>query len=423
MLDHPLREQLANEVHARPFLKIHGRARLSHIAIFSENEPHIHIDLLIQLCSILGIARPDDNVSHISYMHDNFQLKWERHTEFSTFTFVITHPEGDAFHHSAIDYIPKEWLNFLNGRRLVALHAEVLQGSEAHEAKKLLRDWFCGPVLVGSRVLAGGEAWCDWHINQDGFSRFLVLDLDFRESQAGRLLQRLYEIETYRMMALLSLPIARKMAGTLDQMENELFAIMERMDANTDSSEDPTLLLSLTNLAMRVQSLSSKCSRFNASRAYDRLLRARITELREERIEGVPTIGEFMERRLSPAINTCLSTQERQELLATHVARAANLLRTRVNLAQERQANALLLGMNQTANAQLRMQHAVEGLSVAAISYYVLSLISVALKALESVGLPFDPEVGEGILIIPVVALVFYGTNRLRHAFMQKGSH
>lgn len=423
MLDHPLREMLANEVHARPFLRIQGRARLSHIAIFSEDEPHIHMDLLVKLCNILGVAVPDGNVNHVSYVHGDFQLKWEKHTEFSTFTFVVTNPDDEPFHGSAIDSIPKEWFNYLENRRLVALHAEVLQGSEAHKAKESLRGWFCGPVLVGSRVLAGGEAWCDWHINQDGFSRFLVLDLDFRESQAGRLLQRLYEIETYRMMALLSLPIARKMAGVLDQMENELFTIMERMDANTDSSEDPTLLLSLTNLAMRVQSLGSKCSRFNASRAYDHLLRARITELREERIEGVPTIGEFMERRLSPAINNCRSTQERQELLATHVARAANLLRTRVNLAQERQANALLLGMNQTANAQLRMQHAVEGLSVAAISYYVLSLISVALKALENFGLPFDPEVGEGVLIIPVVALVFYGTNRLRQVFMQKGSH
>lgn len=423
MLDHPLREQLANEVHARPFLRIHGRARLSHIAIFSEDEPHIHDDLLIKFCSTFGISLPDDGANHISYVLDNFQFKWEKHTEFSTFTFVVTNPEDEPFVRSAIEHLPSEWVNCLAGRRLVALHAEVLQGNAAYNAKNLVRDWFCGPVLVGSRVLAGGEVWCDWHIHPDGFSRFLVLDLDFRESQAGRLLQRLYEIETYRMMALLSLPVARKMSGILDEMEHKLFAIVEGMDASLDNSEDPAFLLSLTNLAMRVQSLSSKCSRFNASRAYDRLLNARITELREERIEGVPTIGEFMERRLSPAINTCHSIQERQELLATHVARAADLLRTRVNMTQERQANALLLGMNQTANTQLRMQHAVEGLSVAAISYYVLSLISVALKALSSFGLPFDPEVGEGFLIIPVLALVFYCTSRLRQNLMKKDSH
>jgi uncharacterized membrane-anchored protein len=305
----------------------------------------------------------------------------------------------------------------LKGKRLVALHAEVMRGESAEKASGSLKQWFTGPVLVGSRVLAGGEVWCDWHIYPDGFSRFVVLDLDFREAQVGRLLQRLYEIETYRMMALLALPIAREMAGTLGKLESELSVIMERMDANADGSEDPTLLQLLTHLAVRVQALSIHSNRFSASRAYDRLLAARVIELREERIEGVPTIGEFMERRQSPAMDTCRSVQARQEHLATLVARAVDLLRTRVNLAQERQTNALLQGMNRTAQTQLQMQHAVEGLSVAAISYYVLSLLGVGLKALKGMGLPLEPEVGEGLLIVPVVLGIFFGVRRLRKAF------
>lgn len=421
MQDHPLRDVLANEVHARPFLKIQGRARLSHIAVFSEPDLDIHSQLINSLCQMLGLEPPDVAVSHISCAVGDFQLKWERHTEFSTYTFVVANPGDEPFCTSAIDQVPDEWFKQLHGTRLVALHAEVLTGDAARDARGVLPQWFNGPVLVGSRVLAGGEVWCDWHINSDGFSRFLVLDLDFRESQAGRLLQRLYEIETYRMMALLSLPVARSMSGMLDKMESDLFTIMEAMDAAVDNSQDQGLLLSLTNLAMRVQSLGRSCSRFNASRAYDRLISARIAELREERIEGVPTIGEFMERRLSPAISTCRSIQERQEQLATHVARAADLLRTRVNMTQERQSHALLQGMNQTAKAQLQMQHAVEGLSVAAISYYVLSILGVALHALEDLGLVVHPEVMEGVLIVPVVMLVFFGTRKLQQYFMVKG--
>lgn len=423
MLDHPLRDSLASEVHARPFLRLEGPARLSHLAIYNEEQGDIHYRLLAALCTTLNVSQPSTAANHFTYERDGFHLKWERHTEFSTFTFVQEDVEDEPFADTAINHIPVEWLSNLEGSRLVALHAEVLSGEAAQQARSIPGQWFSGPVLVGSRVLSGGEVWCDWHINPDGFSRFLVLDLDFREAQVGRLLQRLCEIETYRMMSLLALPIARKMIGSLGKLETELSAIMARMDANVDGSEDPTLLLLLTRMAVRVQAQSAKSNRFSASRAYDRLLTARITELREQRIEGVPTIGEFMERRLSPAMDTCRSVQERQEQLATRVARAIDLLRTRVNLAQERQTNALLQGMNRTAQTQLRMQHAVEGLSVAAISYYVLSLLGVALKALHELGMPVEPEVGEGLLIVPVVLAIFFGVRRLREAFTLEGQH
>ncbi|RXZ42574.1 DUF3422 family protein [Crenobacter cavernae] len=421
MLDHPLRDTLASEVHARPFLRLEGSARLSHLAIYTDQD--IHHRLLAALCAALGTTPPPASANHFTHRHDGLLLKWERHIEFSTFTFVLEDTRGEPFSDTAISRVPAGWLSQLKGTRLVALHAEVIQRDAAEHARASLKQWFSGPVLVGSRVLAGGEVWCDWHINPDGFSRFLVLDLDFREAQVGRLLQRLYEIETYRMMALLALPLAREMAGTIGKLEAELSEIMQRMDANADGSEDPALLQQLTRLAAHAQALSAHSTRFSASRAYDLLLTTRIAELREERIEGVPTIGEFMERRLSPAINTCRSVQARQEQLATLVAHAIDLLRTRVNLAQERQTNALLQGMNRTARTQLQMQHAVEGLSVAAISYYVLSLLAVALKALKQAGLPVSPEVGQGLLIVPVVVCVYFGVRRLHKNFAAEGRH
>jgi uncharacterized membrane-anchored protein len=60
------------------------------------------------------------------------------------------------------------------------------------------------------------------------------------------------------------------------------------------------------------------------------------------------------------------------------------------------------------------MQHAVEGLSVAAISYYVLNLSGAALRALHAVHLALDPEIVEGLLILPVVAAVVLFTGRIR---------
>jgi len=261
--------------------------------------------------------------------------------------------------------------------------------------------------IVGSRVLGSGEVWCDWQIGGNGFSRFLVLDLGFRENQVGRLVQRLAEIETYRVMALLALPIARGMLGQLERLDAALGEVMRRMASGRAAGDDANLLLTLTELAGKVEGLSSGASRFSASRAYDQLVLARIQELREERIEGVPTIGEFMERRLSPAMDTCRSVQQRQADLAERIARAIDLLRTRVNLVQERQVTELLGGMNRTASTQLKLQHAVEGLSVVAISYYAFSLLSHILAASNELGLHIHVALAEMFLIPAVMLLSF----------------
>jgi uncharacterized membrane-anchored protein len=243
-----------------------------------------------------------------------------------------------------------------------------------------------------------------------------------REEQGGRLLQRLYEIETYRMMALLALPVARQMSSQLDDINMALQALMQGMDARRADGDDSQLLVELTHLAVRVESLSGLGGRFSASRAYEKLVLARIQELREERIKGMPTIQEFMERRFAPAMETCRSVWARHEVLAARIARAVDLLRTRVNLAQERDVTRLLGGMERTARNQLHLQHAVEGLSVAAISYYVLSLAAAAFKALHVLNLPVQPELAEGMAIGPVVVAVIAITRRTRARLLKRSA-
>ncbi len=231
-----------------------------------------------------------------------------------------------------------------------------------------------------------------------------------------RLLQRLYEIETYRMMALLALPAARELGRSLDVLQRSLSALMNRMDSAPNDKVDAALLQDLTHLAVRGEALAESSHRFSASRAYERLVMARIQELREERIEGIPTIAEFMERRFTPAMETCRANWNRLEQFTARVARAVDLLRTRVSLAQEGNTMRLLAGMDRTARTQLHLQHAVEGLSVAAISYYVLSLTAVGLRSMHAFHLPLDPELVEGLLIAPVVLLVFLVIRRTKRS-------
>lgn len=406
-MDHFLRASLARELHARPFLRIGGSVALTHFAIYSDGDPAIHEVLLRSLCRRTNLEVPADGTTHYSARwNEETQLKWERHTEFSTFTFVAQRHDEDYFSDLPSRHVPSEWFRGFEGKRFVAIRMELVSGDATAAARENVRQWIDGPILVGSEVLGGGQVYCDWTIRPDGFSRFLVIDDDFREEQGGRLLQRLYEIETYRMMALLALPVARELGRSLDELQAALQPLMHSMDMSQGRRNDAELLVRLTHLAVRIESLAGASGRFSASRAYEKLVLARIQELREERIEGMPTIAEFMERRFAPAMETCKTVWARHEQFAGRVARAVDLLRTRVNLAQEEDTTRLLEGMNQTARNQLRLQHAVEGLSVAAISYYVLSLTSAGLKALHTLHFPLDPELAEGLLIVPVVLLV-----------------
>src|SRR5262249_8585750 len=71
----------------------------------------------------------------------------------------------------------------------------------------------------------------------------------------------------------------------------------------------------------------------------------------------------------------CRSVEERQANLSRKLTRATTLLRTWVDVEVERQNRDLLASMNNRARLQLRLQQTVEGLSVAAVSYYVVGLI------------------------------------------------
>jgi uncharacterized membrane-anchored protein len=243
--------------------------------------------------------------------------------------------------------------------------------------------------------------------------------------------QRLLEIETYRMMALLGLPHAQRAGPALNAIEDEMTALTmamvktEQADADDESGaretdDEQALLHQITALAARTERLALDNNyRFAASEAYFRLVQARIEELRENRIDGIPTIGEFMDRRLAPAMSTCAAMERRQEALAARIANTNDLLRTRVGIVQERQNRRILQSMNRRAALQLRLQQAVEGLSVAAISYYVVGLFSYAGKAAKAAGWPVNPDIAAGVLVPVIAACVWMGLRRMHRKMHQ----
>lgn len=416
------RIELADEVHARPHEAVKAPLRASYLAVLvdaAERErEHAHV---AGLCERAGAAPPPAGAIHFACDLGGFRLRWERHTEFSSYAFFCPGAGGRWFAEPAAAAVPGEWLRSIPGRTLVAAHAELLERGPALPGAKDISAAFEGNYVVGAELADGAAAaFTDFRIHADGYGRFLVVDRHLSRFQAGRTLQRLFEIETYRMMALLALPVARASSPQLGGMERELAAIAAQLAKKARTGEaaagsDEALLEQLTVLAANVESvIGGSRYRFGAMRAYYDLVNARIADLRERRLPGTQTIEEFMARRLAPAIATCESVSGRLVELSERVAQASSLLSTRVGVTRERQNQELLTSMNRRARLQLRLQETVEGLSIAAITYYMVGLVGYAAKALKAAGHPIDPDLAAGIAIPVVAVLAALGVRYVR---------
>ncbi|KAB2903383.1 MAG: DUF3422 domain-containing protein, partial [Burkholderiaceae bacterium] len=190
---------------------------------------------------------------------------------------------------------------------------------------------------------------------------------------------------------------------------------------SADRDAEPALLDRLTRLAGQVESqYAASHSRFSASSAYFELVDRRIQDIAESRLAGMQTIGEFMDRRLTPARSTCEWAARRQDALSQRVSRMSNLLRTRVEIEQQQSSQELLAAMNQRQDLQLKLQSTVEGLSVAAITYYIVGLVSYLAKGAGKLGWPWSPE-STAAVAIPVVAFSVWWSLRRLHHQMFKG--
>jgi uncharacterized membrane-anchored protein len=270
-------------------------------------------------------------------------------------------------------------------------------------------------TLVASTVAEGhGEVYTDFQLHPDGYSRIVLLTGSLTPRRQGGLVQQLLEIETYRMAALLGVPAARQASHVLADAEREFAALADAI-RHASSADEAVLLDRLTRLAGEVEGqYASTHSRFSATRAYFELVDRRIRDIAESRMPGMQTIAEFMERRLSPARSTCDWAARRQNALSERVSRMSNLLRTRVDYEQQQSSQALLTTMNQRQDLQLKMQATVEGLSVAAITYYFTGLVSYLAKGAEKLGWPYGADV-TAAFAMPVVALVVWWSIRRIH--------
>jgi len=423
--DDPLRLTLHNEVHARPPARIRLPAVIVHIAVLNDGvsraDEHAHLRRLPGQQDL-----PEDalNANFLRLRCGEFSMKWERHAEFTRYSVVQALPADAEASAQTLDSlalrVPGDWLARIPGRTFAAIKLVMLERllTFAPSALADAQAWFGAHAVVASTMGGHSLVVTDFRLRASGFEHIVVLaEPGTPETRAGRICQRLLELETYRLMALRGLPAAKALGATLAEVEATLAAITARLEQRGASEEE--LLDDLISTAARIEHATAEHQyRFSATQAYHAIVQTRLNELHEGKVAGTQTLGEFMQRRLSPAIATVGATAQRLASLSQRISRASALLRTRVDIATEAQNQQLLVQLGEGQRTQLRMQATVEGLSLAAITYYVVSLLAYGFKALHHEGwLPVSPELAIGAAIPLVLLAVWQTTRRIHRKF------
>lgn len=414
---HPLRNAILGELHARPFTALTVPARILHFAFDTAGERgHADRVNLAKFCAARGLPVPTFSERHYRVAFGTTALRWEQHSEFTTYTWELPSPtDGIPFHPPAAALATPMQLVPQPGPLLVAIDMHVLADGPAVQPPERL---FERTSLALAENNDGAAIYAtDFQPDPSGFVRILVVDRKLNPDRAGALAQRVIEIETYRTLALLGLPEAQRLAPSISAVEQRLAEVTDKMRSNRNLADNRHLLDELTALAAEVEAgAAASVFRFGASRAYYEIVQQRLATVGERKVAGLPTWSSFLARRMAPAMRTCVTTEARQESLSLKLSRTANLLRTRVDVELEQQNQELLKSMNARTRMQLRLQTTVEGLSVAAITYYVVSLFGYIAKALHDSGTLAIKPGHLTAAFIPVAALTIWSiVRRIRH--------
>ncbi len=383
---HDARAAILAELHARPFLPLATPRRVYHFA-FATNEDESRADrkALVALARKRGVPPPAPDAKFHYFDLGPWALRWEQHTEFTTYSLSTSREAEVPFSHP--DPLGAGEIIFRPpGRLIVAAHLCVVGPEQSLDELAAL---FHSPSLCVVGVGKGAaHVLADFAVDPAGYTRLVIrADGAADRLEIGRLAQRVLEIETYRTMALLGLPEARRASPELRAMEREVSGIMHALSRMHDTRTNEDLLRRLSDLLTASEALSTRTAfRFGASRAYHALVKNRLELLQETKQGQYVAISAFFSTRLDPAIETCNAVEARLSRLSHQVERAIGLMRTGITFELERQNRDLLDDMNRRARLQMRLNRIVQGISIAALTYYLMGLAGFVGKALSDEG-------------------------------------
>ena len=405
---HPGRSAILLEAHARPFFPLEVPSRILAFAFLrGEDAAETIRSRLDSFAQLHGVASAPAQARHHRIPFPSGLFRWEEHTEFFTFLF---HLGGDAarFDESAAILMRDLALPEQPGPHLVSIDIACQSIADREKAQGRLQ----GSLISVSQVDNGqAEVASDFRPDEGGFVRFSILTDDLPARRLGSLVRDVMEIEVYRAMALLGLSEARRIGPVIRALEQGLASLTSDLQRASDAAQSDALLIRLTAMTAAVEAEIARTTfRFGATRAYGSILNEHLVGFNEPADGNSPAIGAFLARRNAPALRTCATMEANLADLAARLTRASGLLRTRIDVELARQNNELLTAMSERGKLQLRLQQTVEGLSVAAISYYVVGLVGYLLKGAKGQGyLPFSLDLAIALSVpvtVGVMALV-----------------
>lgn len=405
--EHQYRRLIDAETHARPVLGMTPPIRIRRLAFMSADGGADLQALHNKMGMVAGVA-PEGPAwaRQLSFERGGRQVTWELHNEFATMTWSGPADDWDA-KPAGIGLELHENLLLVFATRIDVIPTETVGESALAGFSPL--------SLSYSSIFDGGaEAATDFHLDKDGFTRFEVAAGRSGELRIGVIVRRLLEIETYRTMALIGLPLAREAGGRVSNYEARLAGIMQQVGEGNTAEDHEQSLAALHKLSVEISRTVEETSfRFAATQAYGEVLAERLARLREKAIGEFTTIERFLNNRVQPALATCKAMEKRLQALTQKVERSIELLDARITLSIQTQNRSVLDAISQTGRSQYRLQLTVEGLSIIAISYYALGILGYIFEGLHE-ALPFTKgEMLAGSAPV-VLLLVFLGIRRLR---------
>ena len=417
MAIHPERKQLSDELHARPFHDFDGAGRFIRYIFLFENSDQDIVRHINDWLTAQGCLPIETSEKFRRETFKNYIFRIERHTEFVTIGFIM---KGEAvrnglakgaFDKAGWSVLPFDVIDAVPASLFHAIWLEIGARAPTNLDSLKVHSMLNSQAEASSQISDGaGQLHCSFDIDQNQFSRGIVFHDKISPARMGRMVLRIIEMETYRMLALLGLPVARKYLPILLQIEQKLTELTRQLteQISDEDTEVQALLPALSQLAAQVEEISANTSyRLSATKAYHDIFLARLEGLSLTPLEGHQGIYGFLERRMMPAMQTCFAFGERVQTLSQRIERTGSLLRTQTETTIQRQNRDLLSSMDRRAQAQLRLQQTVEGLSVIAGTYYGVGLVGILIA-----GFNLQPPLDDIGLVkafsVPFVAVVIW---------------
>lgn len=331
-------------------------------------------------------------------------LRFERHTEFFALTWA-----GEA----GPDDAAQELIASCPGAQFAG--AKVIFATDDSTTAEHFGEH---RIFGGGAMFDGVNIATDFMLGESGLVSYVVTGCFDDPFARGRLAKRLLDIETYRMAALLALPLVQSRMNELQVLELQSGKVLRELTI-TNESQTKKIVTQLSDILGELGKLhESMRFRLAASRAYYDLVSDRLLSLNERPLGQRQTLKGFIEHRLSPAMKTAAAFERRLSDLASQVANSLALARTRLDVTMEMQNQSLLKSMNERARQQVRLSQAVEGLSTAAITYYAIGLLAYLLKGVPDFAVA-DAQIVAAAIPVTLFA-VWRGTSQATRSIFGK---